>query len=485
MADKGRIKLNNRVIDGCKPKAAPYDVTDADTPQLVLRVTPAGHKSFFVRYRRKDGKQTRVKLGNVSTDAAIMGADVLLPGEDNPNATPTLTVTQARSKAREILLSVEKGIDPAAKKRERREQEGPMTLRRFLDGPYASFVRTNLRSAENTLDRLAAAFDDQKNDKGEISHSGFLDRPLVDITAEAVNRWKAYRVSQALKDAGIKPKTAKSEDMEPFRAVGDRHIACLRSALSYAVVCGYLPTNPLKGERGVKLQKVDPRKHIRPFTADEQTKLFKAVDAREERMRRDLAEWNAKRRESGTPELPEFGHFTDYVKPLLTLLFATGMRRGEALKLQWRDVNLDGATVTVRMENAKTKRERTIPLTRTAVEALRLWKAQCAAPFPESPVFTSNRHGGALGDIKKVWGKLLKDGGLPHLRVHDVRHTVATEALKRKDIAVVQKVLGHAQITTTARYLHPDEGQMREALEAMEDRRGNVVAFAQPAEAAE
>jgi len=82
-----------------------------------------------------------------------------------------------------------------------------------------------------------------------------------------------------------------------------------------------------------------------------------------------------------------------------------------------------------------------------------------------------------LGDIKKVWRKLLTDAELPPLRIHDIRHTVATEVLKRKDIAVVGKILGHKRITTTAIYLHPDEEQMLEGLEAMDDRQSNVTPF--------
>jgi integrase len=131
--------------------------------------------------------------------------------------------------------------------------------------------------------------------------------------------------------------------------------------------------------------------------------------------------------------------------------------------------------VTISTETAKTKRVRVIPLTSKARTALKGWKDQTEAPFPEFEVFVSDRTGGPLGDIKRVWRKLLKDAELPHLRLHDIRHTTATTALQHSDLKVVQSILGHAQITTTARYLHPDREQMRAALEGMDSRTDNVT----------
>jgi integrase len=62
------------------------------------------------------------------------------------------------------------------------------------------------------------------------------------------------------------------------------------------------------------------------------------------------------------------GNLPDHLRPLVEFLYLSGWRKGEAVKLEWRDVDLSGKIVRLRIENSKNKEARVLPLTG------RLWK---------------------------------------------------------------------------------------------------------------
>jgi integrase len=80
-----------------------------------------------------------------------------------------------------------------------------------------------------------------------------------------------------------------------------------------------------------------------------------------------------------------------------------------------------------------------------------------------SLVFPSNRKVGArFLDLKKGFKKAVELAGLPKIRFHDLRHTFATRLVQAGvDIITVQRLLGHATISMTARYSHsPDSARI-------------------------
>ena len=143
-----------------------------------------------------------------------------------------------------------------------------------------------------------------------------------------------------------------------------------------------------------------------------------------------------------------------YFYPLYVLAVTTGMRSGEILGLQWRDVDLDAGTLQVRrtvfngtVSTPKTARSnRGIRLPKIAVEALR------RHPRSSEWIFSS-KNGTSLSVHNlhnRSWKPLLKDAGLPNIRFHDLRHTCATLLLsKGVHPKVVQELLGHSSIEIT------------------------------------
>ncbi|MEX3935060.1 tyrosine-type recombinase/integrase [Paraburkholderia phymatum] len=141
----------------------------------------------------------------------------------------------------------------------------------------------------------------------------------------------------------------------------------------------------------------------------------------EERMFRFLKEW-------GEDEVARF----------LIVLLDTGMRRGELLNLEPKDV--DGPWV--RLWVNKTGKARSVPLTERSQRELAY-----GLPFKLDE-----------RKLRTVWGKLKAAMGLEDdedFVLHALRHTAATRTLaKTGNIAMVQKLLGHRKIETTLRYAH-------------------------------
>lgn len=136
------------------------------------------------------------------------------------------------------------------------------------------------------------------------------------------------------------------------------------------------------------------------------------------------------------------------VASFVTVLIETGMRRGELLGMQ--SDQLDGSWA--RLWKTKTKTPRSVPLTPKAQEILRHslpWKID-------------------EGHIRRVWEKVRASMGLKDDKdfvLHTLRHTTATRLLKKsKNIAMVQKMLGHKKIATTLRYAHIDDQDLLNAV---------------------
>jgi integrase len=178
--------------------------------------------------------------------------------------------------------------------------------------------------------------------------------------------------------------------------------------------------------------------------------------------------------------------------PLWVLLGTAGLRLGEALGLEWVDVNLEARRISVRQAvqrrrgvglvllAPKTPRSRrSVQLTELAVEALQKHRRQQAklrstkssqAPSPRF-VFTS-RVGGPMDGSRARTALLeaLLRAGLPRVRVHDLRHTTASVLLEiGVHPKVVQDLLGHSTIAVTMdTYSHVAPGLHLEAIQKLD-----------------
>ena len=175
------------------------------------------------------------------------------------------------------------------------------------------------------------------------------------------------------------------------------------------------------------------------------------------------------------------------VFPLYYIELTTGLRRGELLGLKWEDLDWKNCELRVRRQVARINGEvveaplktknayRTLPLSEDAIGVLTQQRqavgSQCPWVFP-SP------SGGPMSpdSVLHMLHRVLKRAGLPKLRFHDLRHTVATLALQNGvDVKTVSGMLGHFSAGFTLdTYAHVTTQAQREAANTM----GNLLSGA-------
>ena len=132
----------------------------------------------------------------------------------------------------------------------------------------------------------------------------------------------------------------------------------------------------------------------------------------------------------------------------IRLLMLTGCRKMEILTLRWEDV--DRTAGELRLRDAKAG-PRMAPLT-PAVGAV----LDAIPRSPGSPwVIVGQKPGASLSNLDHYWQPIRAQAGLENVRIHDLRHSYASRALALgESLPVIGKLLGHRQVSTTARYVH-------------------------------
>lgn len=145
---------------------------------------------------------------------------------------------------------------------------------------------------------------------------------------------------------------------------------------------------------------------------------------------------------------------------LVLFLFSTGCRMSEALTARWANVSEAKKLWIVPAANSKSKRQRSIPLSDSALDVLKLIDRKESDVY----VFTNRRTGTKYVNIFRPWNRIRNKAGLPFLRAHDLRHGFASIAVQNgRSLYEVSRLLGHADTRTTQRYAHLNEKTMLEA----------------------
>lgn len=157
----------------------------------------------------------------------------------------------------------------------------------------------------------------------------------------------------------------------------------------------------------------------------------------------------------------------DPVRTILKLLPRTGLRISEACGLDRSCLVRQTGVAGLRFRG-KRDEERFVPLNSAAQKAL---KEYLAVYEPHRWLFEGNSGGPISPEaVRKVCRKMRADRpALGQLTPHVLRHTFATMTLRNgANLRTVQALLGHKSIQTTARYLHPDAGVLKSAVENLE-----------------
>jgi integrase len=144
---------------------------------------------------------------------------------------------------------------------------------------------------------------------------------------------------------------------------------------------------------------------------------------------------------------------------LITFLMLTGARKSEATHALWENINLQTGVWTVPL--SKSGKPRYIPLSKAAIDLLERRRVNGGRY-----VFPSPGTGKPLVHTYFGWNKIRRQAGIPDVRLHDIRHHYASLLVNHgRSLYEVQKLLGHADISTTQRYAHLSQDTLKDATE--------------------
>ena len=130
------------------------------------------------------------------------------------------------------------------------------------------------------------------------------------------------------------------------------------------------------------------------------------------------------------------------------LLIFTGGRLGEILTLQWPHVDFEASCL--RLADSKTG-AKVVHLNAPAAAVLAALPRDDGSPW----VIPGAKAGAHLVNLQKPWRRIRSKAGLDGVRLHDLRHSFASAAVRLGEgLPMIGKLLGHSQVQTTARYAH-------------------------------
>lgn len=255
----------------------------------------------------------------------------------------------------------------------------------------------------------------------------FGDYRLNQISALMVEEFKQKRLRDGLKKSSI-----------------NREVGLLKSMLSIAVRWELIDKN---GARDCTLFKLDDPQQDRVLSFDEEVKLLAACDR------------------------PELKNRASLLKPIILVALYTGLRRGEILRLRWKDIDFDRSMLVVREAKTPAGQGRWVNINsrlRAALLALRE-DARCEWLFPSPDRFQekieSERH---LADVKHGFHRAVNLAGIAPITFHHLRHTFCTRLAKAGvPLPVIQELARHASIIMTRRYTHPAIELKQKAVELL------------------
>ena len=209
----------------------------------------------------------------------------------------------------------------------------------------------------------------------------------------------------------------------------NKGLVLLRRILNHAVSGGLISANPAGRTR------MNPRPRLTRFlSAEEIIRLHEALD-------------------QCVAERPAWERQAD----VLRLLLHTGCRKSEIKDLQWSEVDGD----TLRLADSKTG-SRTVYLSaeaRAVIDRQRRGDNPFVFPSPVNP-------GRPYGDSLPLWHRVRERAGLSGVRLHDTRHTYASQAVMHGvPLPVVARLLGHRKLQMTMRYAHVGDREVVAAAE--------------------
>lgn len=462
------VRLTKRLVEAAGPGQC---LSDSEVRGFRVSVSGSGSRRFLAVYRRTDANG-----GRKSTTLAL-------------GSYPTLTVEQAREKARLALAEVRGGGDPQKARKNALEalRSAPTVadLAEHYLGDYAASNRLQpstvrnardvLRPALSLIGALKVAAVKPGDARKVVAH--LRDAGAEAAVADAVARKDALRTAQKALSAaeqalvgrmaggklsalwqrrrGLLRAVAEAERLAGKAkaraatgragiAQGNRLLAVLGAMFSLAVERGDRPDNPCAA-----VKKVAEEKRERWLSDDEVRRLLEACDTYEAD--------------------PEAGAHAQWAANAVRLLLLTGARLREVLRAEWGQFDLERGLWVKPSSHTKQQRQHRLELGGPVLDLLsdmRERRPHARFLFPGDPSRAPVTGGEVKPrvDLARPWKAIAGLAGLEDVRLHDLRHTTASIMLSGgASLATVGRQLGHTQAATTQRYAHLMDTVQRDA----------------------
>jgi integrase len=161
-----------------------------------------------------------------------------------------------------------------------------------------------------------------------------------------------------------------------------------------------------------------------------------------------------------------------HLKDMVIIALNTGMREGEILSMEKTWIDFKSGIIRVPRSAQKRKRkEKRVPINSEIQPVIeRLLKQNKDSKY----LFVNPGTGTRFTKVYNAWSTVLKKAGLDgkpgvdKLRLHDLRHTAATNLARAgKDIKFIAQYLGHTDVKTAARYIHYSDDDLKEGAEIL------------------
>lgn len=285
------------------------------------------------------------------------------------------------------------------------------------------YTQARLKPAEYHEDRKIAGLRSYQTARqhAQAIKSFFGSKRLKNLTPADLETYKQFRLKQDTVRGGKRSLTSVNRELETARAM-----------LNFAKQQGWLIFTPFERSKGL-ISKADEKRRERVISADEEARMLAACTGRRAHLR-----------------------------PILICALDTALRRGELLKLRWRDVDLEARTITVTAMNSKTARSRQVGITnRLMIELRQLWEV--------SPKDLGESVFGINTDFKNSWKSICDEAQVTGARFHDCRHSCITRWVSRGlPIAEIMRLSGHSTLAAFSIYVNSTEQTVRRGAEALD-----------------
>jgi site-specific recombinase XerD len=314
------------------------------------------------------------------------------------------------------------------------DQRRPLTLVRptppTLDSAQASYV-TWLRQARDLSDHTVRAYD---SDTRRLVHALGPEKPVSALEGGSFSTFFDLERSRGRRSSTLR-----------------RRAAGVRSFCAYLESHEMVAANPWPST-GISFRRT--RSLPRAISTHELQRLVSHLCA--------AADLQGRRPPA---RLPKFHESTTLLA--VTLMVATGVRVGELVTIGVRDIDVEAGTIRVL---GKGQRERVVyvtdPWQRRLVESY-LRTRDDRAPRHDVALVNSRGERLSTSTVRARLAKASDDARLGrHLTPHMLRHTAATQLIESGvDIRFVQRLLGHASLSTTEIYTHVSDAALKSAVE--------------------